>query len=176
MIACILALIILFTTVSAYANGIAPEFIAYWGLFYSTVVFTIGFALEYGCMCILARTPTTIRYWDAFKCTLFMNLMSTFFGAIFRVAFSVMFALFVASISNPSHLMGLIIGSGIFFIYVSINTLIEVWTPLHYFWPLHSKKEIWLWTFIANCLSMGAITLALFAGTLPQFVHFIAGR
>lgn len=169
----IFGFVLLLTTSSLHANGIAPEILLYWGVYYSAIMFTIGLALEYICVCILAHARTSKMYWRAALCTITMNLASTIVGVIFRAPFAVLFSVFT------SYIGALLLDSpygthpaitalqifGIYLIYVIINTLIEA--PItQYFFPKVSRKRIWIWIFIANCLSMGLLGGLLF---VPNF-------
>lgn len=137
---------LLLSSSTLFANGIGYEAFLYWGVFYSAIIFTIGFALEFMCMYILARVSSKNPLKDAFTCTLIMNLISTFLGVIVRAPFVILFFYFFFALRES-----ILPAIGIFFIYVIINTITEVWIPLYYyFYPANSRAKIWLWTFIAN--------------------------
>lgn len=179
----IFTFLLLITAPSLYANGIAPEFFLYWGAFYTAITFTIGLALEYICMCILARVQTSHHYWRALLCTATMNLASTIAGTIIRGPFAILYVIFLSKISNlitissnstTDFLYNALYIFGIYLIYVIINTIIEA--PIAgYFFPKTARKRVWSWVFVANCLSMAVITIMFISGffnTFSRYLHF----
>lgn len=164
MFGLIFSFLLLLITTPAYANFIVSQ-IFYWPVFYITVVFTVGFLLEYICICILIRARTSKLYWEAVWCTLIMNLASTFVGAIFRIPFAILYVTFFARMRDvltfSSGMFGNILYvAGIYFMYVCINTIIEAPITMEFF-PKIARKRVWFWVFIANCLSMGVIGIIL---------------
>lgn len=165
-----------------YANGISPEFFLYWGAFYSAITFTVGLLLEYICVCILAHAHTSQIYWRAALCTITMNLASTIVGVLFRAPFAILYLIFKSKISSisgdlyttPHPVDSALSIIGIYLIYVMINTIIEALVAEYYFFPKIARKRVWLWVFIANCLSMGLITLMIFLGAFVKIGRYFA--
>ncbi len=164
MLLLLFSLLLLLITEPAYANAILPNIINWPGI-YLAITFTVGFLLEYMCICILIHARTARLFLQASWCTLFMNLASTFVGAILRIPLAIFYVIFLDKINRlAAHTIAIneaIYLIGIYFIYVIINTIIEAYITEYYF-PKISRKRVWLWVFIANCLSMGAIAVVIY--------------
>jgi len=165
---------------TARANGIAIEAFYYGDIFYNLILFTFGFALEWICVIALGGRSTKNVYSRAFICTLALNIASVLGGIVFKVQFAKLFINFLTHLNNlinaPSlngtFVASLLSALGIYLLYVIINTIIEV--PIaSYFFPSATMKQVWFWIGIANCLSMGAITLFYLYGFHAGFSQLI---
>lgn len=178
MLLLLFSLLLLLIATPACANGIAPEMIYYWGAFYAAIVFTLGLLLEYICVCIMARAKTNRLYLRALLCTFVMNLASTIVGAIFRGPFAILYVIYIGKLHSLNTISSTIIQNiigigGIYLIYVIINTLIEAPIAAYAFFPKIERKRVWLWVFIANCLSMGLITIMHLAGLSFKIGYYL---
>lgn len=147
------------TTLLEWAHIIAYLFSTSWVFFlWRALIFSIGFACEYLCMCILARATTRKLLWDAFKCTLFMML------TLVSITMFMSMLLIVFRPHTPLERHPFIV----LCISLIFATLVKVWFPLHYFKPNPQSQARWpwickvfFWTFMASVLSSTVLFISM---------------